>query len=350
MANYAIMRCEKIKSRASLTRALQHNTRERIPRNAKTDIKERVMTLYSNDMANYEDAFKNARKNAVYGVEWLFTASDMSNIDLNQWGKDNLEWVAKEMGKENILNASIHLDETTPHMHILVVPRYNDKLNCRHYLGGTKYKMRELQDNYFDRVGINYDLQRGQDKVKTNTYHDKHDLSKINKKIQEKEKILENIEKKIDFFEKDRINNFNLSFEPPKTKKSLLNSNNLIVEEKNFNSFLDNLQEMRQNLIRYSNNVFKTLQEKEKEIEKEKNSIEYIKGYEAFEKDDAIIQKYKTNFEDTMKEINKYKVKAEGLQEHIDKIDRYMQKQFNMDSYDFVKIMKKNNLTKGRSL
>ena len=267
MANYAIMRCEKIKSRASLTRALQHNTRVRIPRNAKTDIKERVITLYSNDMANYKDCFKKARKNAVYGVEWLFTASDMSNIDLKQWGKDNLEWVAKEMGKENILNASIHLDETTPHMHILVVPRYNDKLNCKHYLGGTKYKMRELQDNYFERVGLNYNLTRGQDKVKTNTYHEKHDLSKLNNEIEKKEEKLKNLNSKLEIFEK-KIENYNeIEIKKPKTEKILFSDKVKIDPNELNNNILE-----QQRLI----NAF--FNKKQKELKEEKEKLNYLEN------------------------------------------------------------------------
>lgn len=46
------------------------------------------------------------------------------------------EAVKAEFGKDNLVNASIHLDESTPHMHLVVTPIHDGKLNQKHWIGG----------------------------------------------------------------------------------------------------------------------------------------------------------------------------------------------------------------------
>ena len=54
------------------------------------------------------------------------THEDMKRIQedgkLNDWCKDSLDWLRKEVGSENIVSAVLHLDEKTPHIHATVVP------------------------------------------------------------------------------------------------------------------------------------------------------------------------------------------------------------------------------------
>ena len=67
-------------------------------------------------------------KNQVRAIRVLLTGSneDMKRIDaegrLGNWCDDNLEWLRKTYGKENIVSAVLHLDETTPHIHATLVP------------------------------------------------------------------------------------------------------------------------------------------------------------------------------------------------------------------------------------
>ena len=41
---------------------------------------------------------------------------------LDEWIKKTIGWFQKEFGKKNVVSAVLHMDETTPHLHITVVP------------------------------------------------------------------------------------------------------------------------------------------------------------------------------------------------------------------------------------
>ena len=67
-------------------------------------------------------------KNQVRAIRILLTGSpdDMKKIEsserLDDWCRDNLEWLRKTFGKDNVVSAVLHMDETTPHIHATVVP------------------------------------------------------------------------------------------------------------------------------------------------------------------------------------------------------------------------------------
>ena len=54
------------------------------------------------------------------------THKDMQRIQaagkLDEWCKDNVQWLHETFGKENVVSAVLHLDEKTPHIHATVVP------------------------------------------------------------------------------------------------------------------------------------------------------------------------------------------------------------------------------------
>ena len=54
------------------------------------------------------------------------TPEDMDKIvqrgKLNNWCRDNVDWLRKTYGAENVVSAVLHLDEKTPHIHATVVP------------------------------------------------------------------------------------------------------------------------------------------------------------------------------------------------------------------------------------
>jgi hypothetical protein len=49
---------------------------------------------------------------------------DQEKLDL--WVQDTMAWLRKEYG-DDLVHASLHLDETTPHIHVLIVPTYERK-------------------------------------------------------------------------------------------------------------------------------------------------------------------------------------------------------------------------------
>jgi hypothetical protein len=126
-------------------------------------------------------------KNQVRAIRILLTGSneDMKRIEaegrLGDWCDDNLEWLRKTYGKENIVSAVLHLDETTPHIHATLVPIVNTerkkkkseaqvKKNYRKKNPNasrlsaddvmTRVKLKEYQDMYALAMS-KYGLQRG---------------------------------------------------------------------------------------------------------------------------------------------------------------------------------------------
>lgn len=54
------------------------------------------------------------------------TPEDMQRIEatgkLDEWCEDNLDWLRRTYGADNVVSAVLHMDEKTPHIHATVVP------------------------------------------------------------------------------------------------------------------------------------------------------------------------------------------------------------------------------------
>ena len=67
------------------------------------------------------------RKGQSTCLEMIFSGSRdvmtaMSREELLHWADDTLSWAQETWGKDNIVSASLHVDEMTPHIHMIVVP------------------------------------------------------------------------------------------------------------------------------------------------------------------------------------------------------------------------------------
>ena len=135
-------------------------------------INERLEKLgYSiKDNELYDPEGKKVRSDAVNAVEFLFTFSpeELSNIDINTWKTDCINWLREQMNSDidkygdNVLSATLHLDEKTPHIHAIVIP-IDEKghLNCFHYIQG-KSSLSDMQTNYSEYIkGHGHNLDRG---------------------------------------------------------------------------------------------------------------------------------------------------------------------------------------------
>ena len=67
-------------------------------------------------------------KNQVQVIRFMLSGSpeDMKRIQddgkLDEWCQDNIDWLKKTYSEENVVAATLHLDEQTPHIHASVVP------------------------------------------------------------------------------------------------------------------------------------------------------------------------------------------------------------------------------------
>ena len=67
------------------------------------------------------------RKGQSRSLEIIFggsseVLSSLSPEQIDQWAKDTIEWAKNEWGAENVMYAALHMDESTPHLHLIVVP------------------------------------------------------------------------------------------------------------------------------------------------------------------------------------------------------------------------------------
>jgi len=118
------------------------------------------------------------------------TQEDMKRIAqegrLKAWCADNLEWLRRTFGAENVVSAVLHMDEATPHIHAAVVPivtgerrklrkpktdepdkrKYRTKSTARPRLCAddvmSRVKLKEYQNTYAAAMA-KYGLQRGID-------------------------------------------------------------------------------------------------------------------------------------------------------------------------------------------
>lgn len=170
---------------------------------------------------------RGIRKDAVLCNEWVITSDKtfFESLDQEQTKKffeSAKNYFAEKYGEANIAYASVHLDESTPHMHLGIVPMKNGKLSSK-ALFGNREKLREIQDElpkYLNEQG--YNLQRGE--VDSKKKHLKTE------EFKEKQKILKKADEAID--KKNReINN---------AKNQLNNLQNDIDNKKQALSELEN--------------------------------------------------------------------------------------------------------------
>lgn len=170
---------------------------------------------------------RGIRKDAVLCNEWVITSDKtfFESLDQEQTKKffeSAKNYFAEKYGEASIAYASVHLDESTPHMHLGIVPMKNGKLSSK-ALFGNREKLREIQDElpkYLNEQG--YNLQRGE--VDSKKKHLKTE------EFKEKQKILKKADEAID--KKNReINN---------AKNQLNNLQNDIDNKKQALSELEN--------------------------------------------------------------------------------------------------------------
>lgn len=174
---YGIMRLQKIKSTYSLRASLRHAYREQDTPNANPQQKNLFVGArsVSQALAAYEKRKSTVkgkiRANAVMAIEQLITASpDFFKTSTKQQQSDffnkSLSWLKATYGAENVVCSGIHLDEKTPHMWAYVIPVHQEKLNARHYIGGHKNRLSEMQTEFHQVCCAEFGLQRGVEKSK----------------------------------------------------------------------------------------------------------------------------------------------------------------------------------------
>ena len=115
-------------------------------------------------------ALKRAvRKDAVVMAQVLVTSDHdffqkLSPEKQRKFFQDSYDFLVKRYGAENVISATVHLDEATPHMHFNFVPVTDDgRLSSKSVL--TRQALIDQQTEFCEQVGRKYGLQRGQTKA-----------------------------------------------------------------------------------------------------------------------------------------------------------------------------------------
>ena len=74
----------------------------------------------------------NKRKDLNVMSSWVITQpKDVKAEETEKFFADTYNFLSERYGKENILSACVHLDETTPHIHFGFIPVGTDKKGCK---------------------------------------------------------------------------------------------------------------------------------------------------------------------------------------------------------------------------
>ena len=144
--------------------------------------------------------------------------------EIEQWAKDVYDWCAKRYGQKNIIGFQVHLDESSPHIHALIVPvgqRSKSGRECVMWsakFGKSRYEyghiLREMHTSLYEEVGSKYGLERGDSIEGRNVNHlSKRDyIRKLSKDAKQAEKAVKGLQSMIRHLE-SKILSYNQQLE-----------------------------------------------------------------------------------------------------------------------------------------
>lgn len=227
---YAICRCERLRTWSDVIEASRHNARDQhLPstmagRPGPMELIDRghlTTAAYGKKILAQHKITPTDKQ--VVAVEYLLTASPewfagRDRQSLGEWVECSMAFIRKRH-PNGVLSAQLHLDESTPHLHVVCLPLYEDivrkrgarprtpeaierrameeatspkvwRLSYDRVMGGGRYAFRDLQDQYHSFVG-HLGLARGEDTVGKNKRH--VPLAEYRKQLQKREQELDHI-------------------------------------------------------------------------------------------------------------------------------------------------------------
>lgn len=107
---------------------------------------------------------KAVRKDAVLLCGFIITSDtdffkSLGPEATRKYFIDSYKFLKNRYGPENVVAATVHLDEATPHMHFEMVPVVDGRLSAKSLF--TKTELKKLQTDFHREVGAKYGLERG---------------------------------------------------------------------------------------------------------------------------------------------------------------------------------------------
>ena len=333
--SYAIIRNEKL-TRAQAMGAYKHNerkTKNHSNKNIDSSRTELNYYLKKNELSYIKefdrikekyDLKGQIRSNSNIMCEMVFTSDqkffdEIGYEESKRYFTESYNFICnyKNLGKQNIISAVVHMDEDTPHMHLLFIPVVHttdkqgnkiDKVCCRDFWRG-KNSYRDLQNAYFKHISEKgFKLERGELVEVTNREHYSIQEYKKITNYENTKELLKNI--KLELPETPDIKDF---------KKLMLNR-----DEKIENEVIKPKDDLINKL--YNENI-----SLHKELSKQANTIniatEYEKKHTQILEDNVNLQFKCKKLEKTLE--NKEKELKQQFEDETYKIDYQYQKIIN---------------------
>ena len=357
--SYAIIRNTKYK-RENLKGIFRHNERRNKNYSNENIDKEKSYLNYSikSPQYSYEKEFDRIREKynlkgqiktvSNIACEYIITSDHdyfekIGEEETKRFFETAYKFVAeyKNLGEQYILSAKVHMDEQTPHMHLIFLPVVHttdkkgnsiDKLACSEFWK-AKDSYRQLQDAFYKYMVENgFDLQRGLPKEETNRQHYSVEEYKKITNFKETKEVLKNM--KLELPDVPNISDININRLSKKRDEKILEE---IIKPKD--DMIQNLYQDNMNLHRQLIKQSQVIEEAEKyqnerdliiaNNEELHNEVNKIKS-EYKQKEFDIEWEYKNKMRGLEKE-NQYLYKViDKFKETIDKFIKWICKKFDM--------------------
>lgn len=273
----------------------------------KHDYHSSFMELVKNYNYQYDEKQKTERENrrksfsqmlddsnSVVADELLFTSDkeffeSMNKEDIIDWANVCMEFIYNDIGysKDQILNATIHLDEKTPHLHVVVVPlikKFDKRSNkekwtiSKNIYMKDKFYLSTLQDKYHQKmINKGYNLHRGI-KNSDNEHIAIKDYKRLTKKLNyEFDKKNNDLTNAIEYFEENSKTNKEtiINKDYIKIKKDTFDSMNKVIKESKKIINLKPKMECLANEVDNYTSKYKSIHNENKNIKIEMINLEY---------------------------------------------------------------------------
>ena len=361
--SYAIIRNTKYK-RENLKGVFRHNERKNKNYSNDNIDKERSYLNYSikQPRHSYEKEFDKIREEfnlkgqiktvSNIACEYVITSNKqffetIGEKETKRYFETAYQFVTeyKNLGEQYIMSAKVHMDEETPHMHLIFLPVVHtknkkgddiDKLACSEFWK-AKDSYRQLQDAFYNYMtSHNFELERGVPKEESGRVH--IDLSEYKEltNFDETKKKLQNM--KLELPNVPDIADININRLSKKRDEKILEE---IIKPKDdlINELYQDKLILQQELLRKSK-MFEKAEKYQKErdniIADNKdlhNQVEQIKS-EYKQKEFDIEWKYKSKIKGLEKENSRLNKIIDKFYETIDKFIHWICKKFDMGAED----------------
>ncbi|MBQ2836250.1 MAG: plasmid recombination protein [Clostridia bacterium] len=320
--SYAIVRNEKLTRVQAQGICVHNNRKSKNHSNKEIDVERTHLNYYlKKNKLSYIKEFDRIKKennlqgqirsNSIIMCEMIFTSdkeffNKIGIEETKRYFEESYKFISKykNLGEENIISAVVHLDEGTPHMHLIYIPTIHtqdkdgndiDKICCRDFWEGRD-SYRKLQNAYYEYVTQKgFELERGLPKEETNREH---------YTIQEFKNITN--------FEKTKETLKNIKLELPEVPE-LKDIKKVMIgrDEKILNEIIKPKDKLIETLY-YDN---KQLHEK---LEKQVNIIDSAEKFEK-ERENILLEQYKL------------KSKCAEMEEELERKSKKLEKEYNAE-------------------